>query len=87
MTAGAALPSVFERLPNGDRLQFAFANYVSVGGQPLEGRGVTPDVLVAPDRTALLAGRDNVLEAALVWIDFQNESASASAAGARGGSR
>lgn len=67
-TAGAALPSVVERLPNGDGFQYAFANYISEGGRPLEGLGVTPDEVVAPDRAALLQGRDPVLDAAVRWI-------------------
>jgi carboxyl-terminal processing protease len=67
-TAGAALPSVIERLPNGDGFQYAIANYVSEGGKTLEGNGVTPDVEIAPDPTALRQGRDVVLEAALKWI-------------------
>lgn len=67
-TAAAALPSAFERLPNGDGFQYALANYVSEGGQPLEGLGVTPDVEVQLTRTSLLAGHDAVLEAALDWV-------------------
>ena len=46
-TAGAALPSVISKLPNGDGFQYAIANYISVGGKPLEGIGVTPDDGVA----------------------------------------
>jgi carboxyl-terminal processing protease len=65
---GAALPSVIERLPNGDGFQYAFANYVSASGQVLEGHGVEPDELVARDRRALLAGRDPVIDAAVAWI-------------------
>jgi carboxyl-terminal processing protease len=68
-TAGAALPSLFERLPNGDGFQYAVGNYISAGGQPLEGHGVTPDEAVAPSRAALLAGHDPVLDAAVNWID------------------
>jgi carboxyl-terminal processing protease len=67
-TAAAALPSAFERLPNGDGFQYAVANYISEGGQPLEGLGVTPDVRVELTRTALLAGHDPVVDAALDWI-------------------
>ncbi len=67
-TAAAALPSVLERLPDGDGFQYAVANYVSEGGKPLEGIGVIPDVEVKLTREALLAGRDPVLEAALQWI-------------------
>ena len=67
-TAAAALPSAFERLPNGDGFQYAVANYVSEGGQPLEGLGVTPDVRVELTRAALLAGHDPVVDAALDWM-------------------
>lgn len=67
-TAGAALPSVFARLPNGDGFQYAIATYTSQGGQVLEGRGVIPDEPVTPTRAELLAGRDPVLERALAWI-------------------
>ena len=67
-TAGAALPSVIEKLPNGDGFQYARASYVSEGGKPLEGIGVVPDVEAAPTREALLAGRDTALDAALQWI-------------------
>ena len=67
-TAGAALPSVIEKLPNGDGFQYARASYVSEGGKPLEGIGVVPDVEAAPTREALLAGRDPALDAALQWI-------------------
>jgi len=67
-TAAAALPSAFERLPNGDGFQYALANYISEGGQPLEGLGVTPDVTVELTRAALLTGHDPVIEAALDWI-------------------
>ncbi|HZS52005.1 MAG TPA: S41 family peptidase [Bryobacterales bacterium] len=71
-TAGAALPSVFERLPNGDGFQYAIANYLSKGGKTLEGAGVVPDEEVKLSRAALLEGRDPVLEAALRWIQAQS---------------
>jgi len=64
----AALPSVIERLPNGDGFQYAVGNYISEGGRPLEGEGVTPDVEVKLTRAALLAGRDPVIDAAMNWI-------------------
>jgi carboxyl-terminal processing protease len=70
-TAGAALPSMFEKLPNGDGFQYAIANYISEGGQPLEGLGVTPDVETPITREALLAGKDPALDAAVVWIKQQ----------------
>jgi carboxyl-terminal processing protease len=67
-TAAAALPSVIERLPNGDGFQYAIANYVSEGGKPLEGTGVEPDQKIELTRAALLEGRDPVIEAAQAWI-------------------
>ncbi len=70
-TAGAALPSVITRLPNGDAFQYAVANYISEGGQALEGQGVTPDVEVRLTREGLLAGHDAVVDAAAAWIEVQ----------------
>jgi carboxyl-terminal processing protease len=67
-TAGAALPSFIDKLPNGDGFQCATADYISEGGKRLEGVGVVPDVDAAPTRELLLAGRDAPLEAALNWI-------------------
>jgi carboxyl-terminal processing protease len=70
-SAAAALPSVIERLPNGDGFQYAIANYISEGGKPLEGIGVTPDTEVKLTRGALLTGHDPVVDAALDWIQKQ----------------
>jgi len=70
-TAGAALPSMFTKLPNGDGFQYAVANYISEGGQPLEGIGVTPDQEVKLTRHQLLEGQDPVLDAAVSWIRTQ----------------
>jgi carboxyl-terminal processing protease len=72
-TAAAALPSVFEKLPNGDGFQYAIANYVSEGGKPLEGLGVTPDVETPITRPALLAGKDPALDGAVAWIESQKQ--------------
>ena len=70
-TAAAALPSVLEMLPNGDGFQYAIANYISEGGKPLEGLGVTPDVEAPVTREALLSGKDPALDAAVQWIANQ----------------
>jgi carboxyl-terminal processing protease len=67
-SGGAALPSTVEILPNGDRFQYAFANYTNFSGESLEGHGVVPDVVVAPARDALLKGQDPVIQAAIDWI-------------------
>jgi C-terminal processing protease CtpA/Prc len=50
---------------------YAFANYVTAGGQVLEGNGLVPDVEVKHTREALLQGRDLILEAAVNWIRKQ----------------
>ena len=71
-SAGAALPSMFQRLPNGDGFQFAMAAYKSESGKTLEGSGVKPDVAVPLTRTALLAGNDPALDAAVQWIHEQS---------------
>jgi carboxyl-terminal processing protease len=68
-SAAAALPSVIERLPNGDGFQYAVGNYISEGGKPLEGEGVKPDAEVKLTRASLLGGRDAVVDAALDWIE------------------
>lgn len=70
-TMGAALPSQFDKLPNGDVFIHATADFVTSDGTRLEGRGVIPDETVPLDRKVLLAGRDGALDAALAWIDSQ----------------
>lgn len=75
-SAGAALPSVIEILPNGDRFQYVFANYTSANGSVLEGNGVVPDVVVPFDRAALLRGEDPVVEKARAWIMSQSPAVS-----------
>ena len=67
-TAGMALPSLIDKLPNGDRFQYAFATYVDAKDRTLEGDGVTPDEKVTLSKDDLLSGKDAVLEAAIKWI-------------------
>jgi carboxyl-terminal processing protease len=67
-SAAAALPSIVERLPNGDGFQYAVANYISESGRTLEANGVIPDEEVRLTRENLLTGKDAVVEAALAWI-------------------
>ncbi|HKX33353.1 MAG TPA: S41 family peptidase [Blastocatellia bacterium] len=64
-SAGLVLPSIFEKLPTGALLQYAFADFRTPSGVTLEGRGVTPDLEVQPERAALLAGHDPQLDAAV----------------------
>jgi carboxyl-terminal processing protease len=66
---GEALPSLFDKLPNGDVLIHAWGDFVTGTGVRIEGRGVVPDVPVALTRASLLSGRDATLDAALGWID------------------
>ena len=68
VSMGQALPALFNKLPNGDVLIHAYGDFVAADGTRLEGRGVVPDVVVPLTRQALLAGRDEVLDAALEWI-------------------
>ena len=70
-SAGAALPSVIDKLPNGDGFQYAIANYVSAGGLELEGHGVKPDFEIVATRELLLQEGDPVLKAAIAWIESQ----------------
>jgi carboxyl-terminal processing protease len=72
-TGGAALPSVIKKLPSGDALQYAMADYVSASGRSLEGNGVIPDEEVGPTREALLSGVDPTLQAAIRWIRTQSQ--------------
>jgi len=70
-SAGAALPSFIEELPNGDRFQYAFANYISEKGLEIEGTGVEPDEVHPHTVESLAAGRDEALQAAVSWINSQ----------------
>jgi carboxyl-terminal processing protease len=67
-TAGMALPALMIRLPTGDVLMHAFADFTGPDGTRIEGVGAIPDEEVPLSREALLAGVDAPLEAALAWI-------------------
>jgi carboxyl-terminal processing protease len=67
-SAASALPSIVERLPNGDGFQYAVANYISESGRTLEANGVIPDEEVRLMPQSLLAGKDAVIDAAVAWI-------------------
>ena len=72
-TMGQALPSLFDRLPNGDVFIHAHGDFITADGTRLEGRGVIPDEPIPMRREDLLAGRDRTFEAALAWIDAQGD--------------
>lgn len=67
-TAGLSLPSTVEKLPNGDRFQYAIANYTSASGKVLEGNGVVPDETITLTPENLSQQVDPVLKRALEWI-------------------
>jgi carboxyl-terminal processing protease len=67
-TGRQALPALALKLPTGDVLMHAFADFVDPKGRRIEGRGAIPDQTVPLSRQALLAGRDEPLEAAIRWI-------------------
>jgi len=67
-TAGMALPSTIESLPNGDILQFVIFNMIRGNGERIEGYGVTPDEPAALTRSALISGHDPALNQAVNWI-------------------
>lgn len=66
---GAVGPSQAMRLPNGTTLLYLTAQSLTPDGIVLEGRGVIPDIVVRPDREALLHGRDAQLERAVEYIN------------------
>ncbi|HEX6942636.1 MAG TPA: S41 family peptidase [Gemmatimonadaceae bacterium] len=67
-SAGQALPALLTKLPNGDRLMYVVGDFAGPGGTRLEGAGVTPDQPTPHTRSALLAGRDEALNAAVRWV-------------------
>lgn len=78
-SAGMALPASMDRLPSGDVLLHAIADYVNSDGTRLEGDGVPADFEVPLRREDLLSGVDAPLREAAHWIVKQS-AANASAA-------
>lgn len=69
---GAALPSVFKKLPNRYYLQMAIADYETGRKARIEGVGVSPDEEVGLSPSKLRRGEDSVIAAATKWILRQN---------------
>lgn len=67
-SAGAVLPSVFEKLPTGAIFQYAVSDYKSPKKILIENRGVIPDTEVKLTRQTLLDGRDIQIEEAVKQI-------------------
>lgn len=68
-TMGQALPAVTKRLATGDVLLYAIGDFVTSSGRSVEGTGVIPDISIPLSPGTLGAGLDEVMEAALRWID------------------
>jgi len=68
-TVGMALPALMERLPDGDVLYHAVADFATPRGMQIEKNGIKPDVPVELSRAGLLAGQDAAMREALRWID------------------
>ena len=68
-SAGAALPSLFEKLPTGAVFQYAIGDFRTPKGSLIEGLGVTPDIEVNLTREGLLSGTDVQLDAAIKAIN------------------
>ncbi len=85
-SAGAALPSLFKTLPNGDLFQYAIGDIRSPRGQSLEGAGVAPDEPVGRTAADLAGGVDAPLEAATAWLRgrLRNENRDAKREGGNG---
>jgi carboxyl-terminal processing protease len=64
-SAGMALPSMIETLPDGGMIQYVVGDYHSARGTAAEGEGVVPEVIVTESRTDYATGRDPVLDAAV----------------------
>lgn len=64
-TAGKALASMIESLPNGDRIQFVIWNLTRTNGQRIEGEGVIPDLIVSTKAGDFSQGNDPTLQAAI----------------------
>lgn len=78
-SAGMALPSMIETLPDGGLIQYVVGDYHSGKGKVAEGLGVAPQVLVAESRADYAAGRDPVIDAALAHVREQIAAAPAPA--------
>jgi carboxyl-terminal processing protease len=70
-SAGASVPALMGRLPNGDVMLHAIADHTDSRGRRIEGVGVVPDEVVPLRAEALADGKDEAMEAALRWVARQ----------------
>lgn len=64
-SAGMALPSMIEELPDGGMIQYVVGDYHSAKGTAAEGEGVVPELVATETRADYVARRDPVLDAAV----------------------
>lgn len=64
-----ALPAGMDKLPSGDVLLHAIANFVTSTGYQLEHGGVVPEHIIPLTRSDLLNGIDAPKQAAIDWIE------------------
>lgn len=84
-TAGANGDVTNFRLPGGITVQFTGHDVRHADGRQLQRVGILPDVEVAPTLEGLRAGRDEVLERAVEYLEEQAEKAPVSPGGRRSG--
>ena len=72
-SAGEALPAMTKILPTGATFLFPVSNFKTPKGKVLEGNGVQPNFKVSLNRSALLQGRDDQLDAAIKIANSQIE--------------
>jgi len=70
-SAGNTLPSAIKELPTGAIFQYGLANFVTMNGNRLEGKGVEPDLIVKLSRRSLLSAGDPQLNSALSFLRAQ----------------
>lgn len=70
-SAGAALPALLTKLPNGDYLLHAIGDFLTSKGDSMESDGVKPDLVVPLSLQDLRASRDAAMQAAASWIESQ----------------
>jgi carboxyl-terminal processing protease len=68
MSNGAVLKGQFFPLPDGGQVQVPVSDFVRAGDKRIEGVGVEPDIRVIPSLAEIHAGRDPVIERALLEL-------------------
>lgn len=71
---GAVLLAKQRKLPDGTRLTVPVKSFLSSDGSPIEGNGVKPDIEIFPTSAELNAGRDVVLERAIIEFEKMEKS-------------